>query len=647
MSTSALVGAVLSGAAPGEIALWLLVTLPAVIGVALCCGGRRTGRIAVPVSLTTAGVMVVLAFVVAFTRPSVGLRFVAGSPFALGVDGLSALVVPMIAVITLLVLIFAAAERTGPPARFHGLMLIFASAVAITATATTLPALLFAWELMGATSYALIGFHWREDRRVSSGLTAFLVTRAGDLGLYLAAGAALAGGAGLSLAGLDSATLPWRNLIAAGVLLAAFGKAAQLPFSFWLSRAMDGPSPVSALLHSAAMVAMGGYLLLRVVPLLAATAWAATTAAWVGAVTALLLGAVAVAQRDLKQLLAASTAAQLGFVVLAAGVGSVAGGAGQLVAHAATKALLFLVAGAWLAALGTKQLPALAGAARRWPLVGVTFAIGALSLAGVAPLSLWATKDDVLAGALKASPAFYIVGLAASALSAVYAGKALFILWRKHPANSETGRDSDNGYDTEHGFDTEQQGTRHIGGWEQVPLVVLAAGAALLGVIALPPVSGWVRAMVGTPTTVPAPGALEFVASAVLALVMLGLVMFGLIARKRVPHPSWAANWLGLEAAAHLVIVDPVLVLAERLARFDDRVLDRGVHLAARGTAQLASAASRADNHGIDGLVEAIARLIRRLGSIARRPQTGQLHQYYAQITVVLALALVFLLVVR
>lgn len=626
----------LGGATPGEMALWLLVALPAAIGVALCCGGRRAGRIAVPVSLTASGVMVVLAFAVAFTRPSVWLAFVAGSPFALGVDGLSALVVPMTAVITLLVLIFAAAAGTGPPARFHGLMLIFTSAVAITATATTLPALLFAWELMGAISYALIGFHWREDRRVSSGLTAFLVTRAGDLGLYLAAGAALAGGAGLSLAGLNSATMPWRNLIAAGVLLAALGKAAQLPFSFWLSRAMDGPSPVSALLHSAAMVAMGGYLLLRVVPLLAATAWAATTAAWVGALTALLLGAVAVAQRDLKQLLAASTAAQLGFVVLAAGVGSVAGGAGQLVAHAATKALLFLVAGAWLAALGTKQLPALAGAARDWPLVGVTFTIGVLSLAGVAPLSLWTTKDDVLAGALKASPALYIVGLAASALSAVYAGKALFILWRRHPTNTETG------YDIETGYDTEQQGTRHIGGWEQVPLVVLAAGAALLGVIALPPVGGWVRAMVGTPSPVPTPGALEFVASAVLALVMLGLVAW-----KRVPHPSWAANWLGLESAAHLVIVTPVLFLAERLARFDDRFLDRGVHLVARGTAQLASVASRADNHGIDGLVEALARLIRRLGSVARRPQTGQLHQYYAQITVVLALALVFLLVVR
>jgi NADH:ubiquinone oxidoreductase subunit 5 (subunit L)/multisubunit Na+/H+ antiporter MnhA subunit len=128
----------------------------------------------------------------------------------------------------------------------------------------------------------------------------------------------------------------------------------------------------------------------------------------VGALTALALGAVAVAQRDLKQLLAASTSAQLGFVVLAAGVGSVSGGMTFLMAHAATKALLFLAAGAWLTALGTKQLSALRGVARRWPIVGITFTIGTLSLAGLAPLSLWAAKDELLVGALEVSPALYI-----------------------------------------------------------------------------------------------------------------------------------------------------------------------------------------------------------------------------------------------
>jgi NADH:ubiquinone oxidoreductase subunit 5 (subunit L)/multisubunit Na+/H+ antiporter MnhA subunit len=346
-----------------ETALWLLVLLPAVVGGGLALS--RLERAAAAVSLATAFTTAALSVVVALERPRVSVPFMAGSDLALGVDALSALVAPTVAVVSLLVLVFSAGEIRESQARFHGLMLLFASAALLTATAETLPALLFAWEVMGATSFALIGFWWRDDHRVSAGITAFVTTRTADVGLYVAAGAALAGGAGLSLADLPAASEGWRHVVAAGVLVAALGKAAQLPFSFWLSGAMEGPSPVSALLHSAAMVAMGGYLLLRTEPLLASTSWAAPAAAWVGALTALLLGAVAVAQQDLKQLLAASTSAQLGFVVMGAGLASVSGGAAHLVAHASTKALLFLAAGAWLTALGTKQLAGLRGVAPR------------------------------------------------------------------------------------------------------------------------------------------------------------------------------------------------------------------------------------------------------------------------------------------
>jgi NADH:ubiquinone oxidoreductase subunit 5 (subunit L)/multisubunit Na+/H+ antiporter MnhA subunit len=612
----------------GVVALWLLVAMPAVVGAGLCLAAGRAERMAAAVAVATAAVGVALAGVVAVARPAVSAPFVAGTPFGLAVDALSALVVPAVAVVTLLVLVFAAGDVTSSRARFHGLMLLFAAAVAVTATATTLPALLLGWEIMGATSYALIGFHWREGFRVSAGLTAFLTTRAADLGLYAAAAAALAGGHGLALADLPAVAGGWLHVAAAGVLVAALGKAAQLPFSFWLSRAMLGPSPVSALLHSAAMVAMGGYLLLRTAPLLGAAGWAATAAAWVGALTALLLGAVAVAQRDLKQLLAASTSAQLGFVVLAAGCSAVAGGAAHLVAHAATKALLFLAAGAWLSALGTRQLHALRGAARRWPLVGVCAAVGALALAGVAPLSLWATKDAVLAAAREGSSALYVVGLAAAALSAAYAGKVLVVVWRRAP----------DGIEEE--FDDERRGTRHVGVLEQAPLVVLATGAALLGVLALPPVADVLHRALGEET--PEAGVAEMAVSAVLALVVLAVV-----ARWPVPEPGWAARWLGLENAAHAVVVRPALRLAEVLARFDDRVLDRAVTAVARGGLATGRAAARLDTGAVDAAVEGLARGVRRLGALARRPQTGQLHQYYLQAASVLAAAVVLLLVVR
>ncbi|MCZ2826367.1 MULTISPECIES: proton-conducting transporter transmembrane domain-containing protein [unclassified Modestobacter] len=635
--------------------LWACATVPAVVGAGLCVSGRRADRVAPAVGIVTAGVVLALSVAVALGRPATSAPFLPGAVFGLAVDALAAVVLPAVAAVTLLVLVFSAADVSGARARYTGLLLLFAAAVVVTVCATTLPALLFAWEVMGATSYALIGFRWQEPHRVGAGLTAFLTTRTADLGLYLAAGAALAGGSGLALADLPGLPAPWRDVAAAGLLVAALGKAAQLPFTAWLSAAMQGPSPVSALLHSAAMVAMGGYLLLRVSPLLGATSWAGPTAAWVGALTALLLGAVALAQRDLKQLLAASTAAQLGFVVLGAGVAAVAGGTAHLVAHAATKALLFLAAGAWLTALGTKQLPALRGAARRWPLVGVCAAVGALALAGVAPLSLWATKDAVLAGAHEESLALYLVGLAAAALSAGYAGKVLWLVWQRLPADAEAG------------YDTEEEGTRQVRALQQAPLVVLAAGAAVLGLLALPPVGDTLRqALDGSG---PTPGLVELAVSAVVAVVVLLLVRV----RPLQPLPGWLEGWLGLARATDVVVVRPVLHTAEALARFDDRVLARAVTGAGRGAlrtaraaarfddgvldravagsatagVRLADATGRADLAGPDAAVRSLAAGTRWLGGWARRTQTGQLHQYYVSAAVVLAAALALLLAVR
>ncbi len=615
----------MAGGTPAQLWLWLLILAPAVAGATLLLG-RRFERYAAAISVTAAAVMLVSSIVVGFARPELAVAFMAGTEFALRIDALAAVVVPMVAAVTLLVLVFAAGDIREAPGRFHGLMLLFASAVAVTASATTLPTLLLAWEVMGAASYALIGFRWRDEYRMSAGLTAFLTTRTADLGLYLAAAAALAGGAGLALADLPDASGGWRHVIAFGVLLAALGKAAQLPFSFWLSRAMEGPSAVSALLHSAAMVAMGAYLLLRTQPLLAATGWAAPAAAWIGGGTALLLGAVAVAQRDLKQLLAASTAAQLGFVVMAAGVGAVGGGAAQLIAHAFTKAGLFLAAGAWLSVLGTKQLDDLWGVARRWRLLGWSATVGALALAGVAPLSLWATKDTVLAAALHYSPALYTVGLAASALSAAYAGKVLTVLWRTKAAGSNPGITRD---------------TLGPNAFQQAPIVVLAVGAAAAGVLALPPAGpALTRALRGTAS--PPATALELLASAALAVIVVAAV-----ARWWVPEPRWAGGWLGLERAANLLVVRPTFGLARILARFDDRVLDRAVEATATHSLRAAHRVAHTDIRAVDGAVEAVAGWMRRLGELARRPQTGQLHQYYLAAVVVLAFGVVVLVVAR
>ncbi|MET9833515.1 proton-conducting transporter membrane subunit [Streptomyces sp. NPDC006385] len=619
--------------------LWLLIAVPLGAGTLLGLVGRGINRQARVLGIAAALVTLGLAVAAALARPGASAPLFAGMRASLAVDGLSAVMVVTIAAVALGVLLFSAGEF-GPEenrGRFFGLMLLFAGAMLVTVTATTLPLLLMAWEVMGATSWALIGYWWQQPERVRAADVAFLTTRTADLGLYLAAGAAFAGGIGsLSLDALPGASTPWLHLVTAGTVVAALGKSAQLPFSFWLSRAMQGPSPVSALLHSATMVAAGAYLLLRLHPLLAATAWAGPLVAWTGALTALLLGVVAVAQRDLKQLLAASTSAQIGYMVLAAGSGGVAGGATQLVAHAATKAGLFLAAGAWLTALGTKQLPALRGAARRYPLIGAVFAVGALTLAGLPPLSLWAAKDEVLAAARAQSTGLYAIGLAGAAVAAVYSIKALRYVTRPLPDDAEAG------------YDTEQHGTRHFSTAAPVPLWALTGAAAVLGVLALPGPASWLKHLVGAPDE-PSPAAWELGLSAGVALAAAGVAWWWPARPAPTPRAAmrWAEQWLLLERTAEAVVVRPVLALARTLAVFDDRVVDGAVRQAARGGLAAGRLARRADDGGIDAAVRAIASGARSLGRWARRPQTGLLHQYYAQAAVGFAVLTLIVLLVR
>lgn len=618
----------------GAIALAALVLVPAVLGVLLLVMGRRADRIAGSVAvLATVGAAASAAAVVQ-ARPTVSAPFlgiVRGGDLGLAVDGLSAVLVVLVAVVALLTTVFAVVDlpTEAARARFFGYFLLFSAAMLATVTATTFPALLLSWEVMGATSYALIGYRWQDPGKLNDGTRAFLTTRAGDLGLYVAAGAALAGTGGFVLGDLATAEGGWLDLAAAGVLLAALGKSAQLPFSAWISGAMSGPSPVSALLHSATMVAAGGYLLLRTQPILAATGWAAGAAAWAGALTALVLGAIAVAQRDLKQLLAASTAAQIGFVVLAAGIGATAGGTGQLLAHAAVKAGLFVAAGSWLTALGTKQLPGLRGAARRYPGIGAAAAVAALALAGVPPLSLWATKEGILAE-VDSGP-LRIVGLAAAVISAVYAAKIIAVVLAP-----QTGDEP---------LDDEEHGTRRVPAAAAVTAAVFAIAAAGLGLLAVPAVAGALEDVLGVEAQPVDPGGLLLGgALAVAALVVSVAVVRARPAVVRGLERSPLGTWVGLR---QLLSPAPAMAVARLAAALDDRVIDGAVRGAARVVTQAAAACARADTGVIDGAVRSTARAFRRAGTAARRPQTGLLHQYYVQAVAALGVLLALLLIVR
>lgn len=614
--------------------LWALLALPLGAGAVLVLASlappspasplppRAADRVAPGAALVTALLTLGLACAAAVRRPGASAPLLEGMPARFAVDGLSAVMVVTVAAVTTAVLAFAASgadrETASAPARFHGLMLLFSGAMLVTVTATGFPALLMGWEVMGAASWALIGHLWRDTERIAGANTAFLTTRASDLGLYVAAGAMLAdpGGSG------------WRDLALAGIVLAALGKSAQLPFSFWLSSAMRGPAPVSALLHSATMVAAGAYLLLRYAPALRDSGWGADLVMWAGALTALALGLVAVAQHDIKQLLAASSSAQIGFMVLAAGVGSVGGGTLQLLAHAAAKSLAFLVAGAWLTSYGTRELARLRGVAATGQRTrGITFSVAALTLAGLPPFAVWAAKDVVLATARGRSPAVHAVALAASLVAALYSAKLLYVVWhRPLPASTEPGAPAPVSRAT-------WRESRGAG-----PLLVLAVACAGLTAVALPPLwSGFVG------TGAPLHG-WEPAASGAGALLVCAVVW----RRGARGHaaPGTLAAWLRLEGAVRRVLVGPTLGLARALAAFDVRGLDRAIEGAARAVPRAARVAANRVEPAVDGAVEGFAEGLRALARRARTPQTGQLHQYLAQaVAACVFLALVLALV--
>ena len=301
--------------------------------------------------------------------------------------------------------------------------------------------LLFAaWEGVGLASYGLIGFWYQQDDSRQAARKAFLMTRLGDLGLLLGWLWLLleVGTTEISVILAAVETLPDGLLTATALLLllGALGKSAQLPLTAWLPDAMAGPTPVSALIHSATMVAAGVYLLLRLFPLFEAAPGALAVILTLGTLTALFAALIATAETDLKRVLAWSTVSQLGEMMLALGVGGAGAAAFHLTTHAAFKATLFLAAGAVGHAVGSYDLRKMGGLFRRFPYTTFAFGAAALTLSGLPPFSAFWSEEAILAQVASASPLLGALLVLLIFLAGVYisrAGMAAFASWQKAP----------------------------------------------------------------------------------------------------------------------------------------------------------------------------------------------------------------------
>jgi NADH-quinone oxidoreductase subunit L len=558
--------------------------------------------------------------------------------FALLVDQLSVTMALVVTGVGFLIHVYSVGYMQHDPrfGRFFAYLNFFILMMLTLVLANNYLLLYVGWEGVGLASYLLIGFWFDKPSAADAGKKAFIVNRIGDFGLALAIMFIWTGLGTLQFSQVfERAGTQW---VAGGaivttvtmlMLLAATGKSAQLPLFVWLPDAMEGPTPVSALIHAATMVTAGVYMTARSAALFNL---APTSAAWVagiGAATALFAATIALTQTDLKRILAYSTISQLGYMFLAVGVGAYASGIFHLATHAFFKALLFLAAGSVMHALaGELNIDKMGNLRAKLPTTCWTYLIGAAALAGIPLLSGFFSKDEILWYAWQKSPVLWGVGLVTAALTAIYSFRSVFVpFWGEE-------RDKKLHH---HAHESPRVMT--------VPLILLAVGAMLAGYIGLPHLSlieGWLEpvfhagkaAAEGATEAAAHPAAwVEWALLALSALVALSGAYFAYtiyVVKTDIPKQvRESLGWFGrlvenkyyVDELYNAVIVNPLRDLGGWFA----------------GTV---------DKGGLDGAVNGIAGITGWLGGQARRLQTG-LVGLYALSILFGAVALVAWLVIR
>ena len=532
------------------------------------------------------------------------------------IDPLAAAMAALVALVAGLVQLYSigylANDTPGAVGRYYLYQSLFAFAMLGLVFAPNFLQLFVFWELVGLCSYLLIGFYYERPAAARAAVKAFWVTKLGDVGLLLGI-VLLWGAAGtfefdtLFRAAAGGALPANLALYMTLIYLGAVGKSAQFPLHVWLPDAMEGPTPVSALIHAATMVTAGVFLVARAYPLFLAVPWVLVLIAYVGAFTAFLAATLALGQSDIKRVLAYSTVSQLGYMMTALGAGALAAGVLHLLLHGFFKALLFLAAGAVIHAVHTNDMSAMGRLGRVMPKTALVFVVGTLALAGVPPFSGFVSKEAILSGVWEAGLRGPFVLLAVTVfLTALYMFRAVFLTFF---------------------------GARAAGGHPHDPPAVMMSPLWLLAVLSI------VGTALGSATlgqtfpeflgsgrgaTLPhGPGWLTPLS---VGLALGGLVLAWLIYQRRTvsvdaftrglgPLPIWAAQGYGLDAL-YVAVYQGVVLALGRLVGWIDRYV-------------------------VDGLVNVASAFTLRAGADLRRLQTGRAQDYLYGVTAGLLLVLV------
>jgi len=615
---------------------WLIPVIPALGFVAVLLATRWLADRAAGIAIAAASASFLLSVAVAVQvigTPATYLRplprWIEVGELSVGFDLLvDQLTVVMLLVVTgvgLLVHLYSVGYMHGDARypRFFAYLNLFLASMLVLVLGSNLLTLFLGWELVGLSSYLLIGFWFEKREYATAAKKAFVTNRVGDVAFMVAMFLAFATVGTLDLLGIVEAAPQLSQGIAFTLVLLLLGgaaaKSAQIPLYVWLPDAMAGPTPVSALIHAATMVTAGVYLTVRLSPVLVQSVDAMTIIAWIGASTALLAALIAVRQDDIKKVLAYSTVSQLGYMFIGVGVGAFREGIFHLVTHAFFKGLLFLAAGSVMHALANEtDLWRMGGLRRVMPVTFATSTVAWLAISGVPPFAGFFSKDQILTEAyLHGYLGVYLVGLVGAVLTAFYMTR-WYVLVFLGPARHAPGA---------HPHESPTSMT--------LPLVVLGVLSAIGGLVLNPVHSGPLY---------------RFLAPVVGDISELGYTPAGPLGEPQLIAISIVAVAIGITLAwlayarrelARGRMVDPVRgPLAEAAER---RFLVDEAYEAVfvTGGGALARALAWVDRRLVDGAVMGSGAMSLATGRVVRRAQTGLVRGYVTVMVVALALLLV------
>jgi len=351
------------------------------------------------------------------------------------IDGLTAVMLVVVTSVSLLVQIYSHGYMSGDPGygRYYAYMSLFTASMLGLVLADSVLMIFIFWELVGLCSFLLIGFWFHKPSAAAAAKKAFITTRVGDVGFMVGILIIWTKTGTFNVAEIQHAALAGTigattlTLFALGVFAGAAGKSAQVPLHIWLPDAMEGPTPVSALIHAATMVAAGVYLVARFFPVFASATGALHTVAWIGAITAIVAATMGIVNPDIKKVLAYSTISQLGYMMLSLGSGAYVAAIFHLMNHAFFKALLFLGSGSVSHATNTFDMRQMGGLRKVMPFTFITFLIGSLSLSGIPPFSGYYSKDDILHAAWDTNKILFVLAFLVVFMTAFYMFRAIFL----------------------------------------------------------------------------------------------------------------------------------------------------------------------------------------------------------------------------